>query len=131
MMAVSIGYLGLMLFILSLFIDQPGMYQAFQVEGTPVYAGLVFFSFLFKPINLLLSVFMNVLSRKHEFEADAFAATTTGESQPMIDALKKLSVDNLSNLTPHPFVVFMEYSHPPVLERVHALRGIADQKSPS
>ena len=54
--------------------------------------------------------------------ADAFAAETTGQPSALIDALKKLSVDNLSNLTPHPLKVFLQYSHPPVLERIRALR---------
>ena len=61
-------------------------------------------------------------SRKHEFEADAYAVKTYKNPQSMIDALKKLSVDNLSNLTPHPFKVFLEYSHPPVLERIKAIK---------
>jgi STE24 endopeptidase len=112
----------LMFFILSLFISQPGLYAAFGVEGTPLYAGLIFFGFLYAPISMILSLLGNILSRKHEFEADAFAAETTQAPAEMIAALKKLSVDNLSNLTPHPLKVFLEYSHPPVLERIKALR---------
>ncbi len=61
-------------------------------------------------------------SRKHEFEADTFAAETTGKPEDMISTLKKLSKDNLSNLTPHPFYVFLNYSHPPVLQRIKAIR---------
>jgi STE24 endopeptidase len=112
----------LMFFILSLFISQPGLYAAFGVDGTPLYAGLIFFGFLYTPISMILSLLGNILSRKHEFEADAFAAETTQAPAEMIAALKKLSVDNLSNLTPHPLKVFLEYSHPPVLERIKALR---------
>ncbi|MDZ7758133.1 M48 family metalloprotease [Rhodohalobacter sp.] len=67
---------------------------------------------------------MQVLSRKHEYEADRFAATTVENREAMIEALKKLSKDNLSNLTPHPFYVFLNYSHPPVLQRVEAMREI-------
>jgi STE24 endopeptidase len=74
---------------------------------------------------MILSIANSVLSRKHEFEADAFAAETTGKPTDLIDALKKLSVDSLSNLTPHPLKVFLEYSHPPVLERIKALRAFS------
>ncbi|MCP4137555.1 MAG: M48 family metalloprotease, partial [bacterium] len=57
-------------------------------------------------------------------EADRFAVETTKEADPMADALKKLSVDNLSNLQPHPLFVFLNYSHPPVLERLKAIYEI-------
>jgi STE24 endopeptidase len=118
----------MMFWILSRFIAEPQLYEAFGVSfeaikgQLPIYAGLVFFGFLYSPIGMLLGLFGNILSRKHEFEADAFAAKTTGEAETMIAALKKLSVDNLSNLTPHPLKVFLEYSHPPVLARIEALR---------
>jgi len=117
---------GLMFFLLNLFIGQPGMYQAFGLPGAeplPLYAGLVFFGFLYSPVASLLSIATNVLSRKFEFEADAFAAKTTGASEPLINALKQLTVDNLGNLSPHPWLVFLEYSHPPVLQRIQALRS--------
>ncbi|QHI70420.1 M48 family metallopeptidase [Tichowtungia aerotolerans] len=112
----------LMFFILSLFISKQGLYSAFGLENTPLYAGLIFFGFLYAPISMILSLLGNILSRKHEFEADAFAAETTKKPGDLIAALKKLSVDNLSNLTPHPLKVFLEYSHPPVLERIKALK---------
>ena len=119
---ISLASSLLMFFILSLFITKEGLYAAFQIDGTPLYAGLIFFGFLYAPISMILGLLGNILSRKHEFEADAFAAETTQEPGEMISALKKLSVDNLSNLTPHPLKVFLEYSHPPVLERIKALR---------
>lgn len=119
---------GLMFFLLSLFIGRPGMYQAFGLtvspDALPLYAGLIFFGFLYAPVSTLISIFTNILSRKFEFEADAFAARTTGSPDELIAALKRLSVDNLSNLTPHPWLVFLEYSHPPVLQRIHALRSL-------
>ncbi len=119
---ISLASSLLMFFILSLFISKPELHAAFGIDGTPLYAGLIFFGFLYAPISMILSLLGNILSRKHEFEADAFAAETTKEPGEMISALKKLSVDNLSNLTPHPLKVFLEYSHPPVLERIKALR---------
>ncbi|MEE9402153.1 MAG: M48 family metalloprotease, partial [Desulfobacteria bacterium] len=66
-----------------------------------------------------------ILSRKHEYEADAYAVSTYGKPESMISGLKKLTVDNLSNLTPHPLKVFLSYSHPPVLERIHAIRRMS------
>ena len=121
----------LMFFILSLFITRPELYAAFGIEGTPLYAGLIFFGFLYAPINMILGLLGNILSRKHEFEADAFAAQTTHAPENLISALKKLSVDNLSNLTPHPLKVFLEYSHPPVLERIKALRKFEKKQATS
>lgn len=127
-LASAILSTGLMLFILSLFINRPGLYAAFGVPTTPVggypplYAGMVFFGFLYSPIHTLLSLLQNHFSRKYEFQADRFAARTYGKPNAMIHALKKLAVDNLSNLTPHPLKVFWEYSHPPILSRIEALR---------
>jgi STE24 endopeptidase len=118
---ISLASSLLMFFILSLFITKQGLYAAFGIEGTPLYAGFIFFGFLYAPISMILNLLGNILSRKHEYEADAFAAETTKAPGEMISALKKLSVDNLSNLTPHPLKVFLEYSHPPVLERIKAL----------
>jgi STE24 endopeptidase len=121
---ISMASTLLMFFILSLFISTEGLYAAFGIGGTPLYAGLIFFGFLYAPISMILGLLGNMLSRKHEFEADAYAAETTQAPGKMINALKKLSVDNLSNLTPHPLKVFLEYSHPPVLARIKALREI-------
>lgn len=122
--ALAIGHLGAMLWILSLFLGQEGLFAAFYVSEPSVHAGLVFFGLLFTPVELVLSVLVNLFSRRNEFEADRFAAETTGGGEPLIAALKKLSADNLSNLTPHPLTVFLEYAHPPVLQRIAALRRL-------
>jgi STE24 endopeptidase len=117
--------LGLLFFLLSWFIDNPGLFEAFSMSNMSVYAGLVFFLLLYTPVNLVLSVFWSALSRKFEYQADRFAAKTTGRRQPMVRALKKLSRDNLSNLTPHPAHVALNYSHPPVLKRIRAIRRLS------
>jgi STE24 endopeptidase len=122
---ISIITTGLMFFILSLFINNEGLFQAFKMQNTSIYASLFFFAFLYTPINMFISILSNILSRKHEYEADAYAATTYGKYESMISALKKLTVDNLSNLTPHPLKVFLSYSHPPVLERIQSLRKMS------
>ncbi len=121
-MAISIAQTGIMFFLLSIFLNSQGLYNAFFMEQMSVYAGLIFFGMLYAPIDMIVSIFMQILSRKYEFEADEFASTTY-QKEPMIEALKKLSKDNLSNLTPHPFYVFLNYSHPPVLERINAIRA--------
>jgi STE24 endopeptidase len=123
-MAISVLHTGIMFALLSVFLQVPALFEAFYMDQMSVYAGLLFFGLLYSPIETILGVGMQVLSRKHEFEADHFAATTIEKREAMINALKKLSKDNLSNLTPHPFYVFLNYSHPPVLQRVEAMRGI-------
>lgn len=121
MMAISILQTGFMFFLLSLFLKYPAISEAFMMEQRSVYSSLVFFGFLYSPISLVISIAFNVLSRKHEFEADNYAAKTTGRADLLVTSLKKLSRANLSNLTPHPLHVFLHYSHPPLLQRIDQL----------
>ncbi len=118
---ISIFSSGVMFFILSFFINNRELFSAFQMEKTSVYASLLLFGLLYTPFEMAISIFSNMFSRKNEFEADEYAVSTCGKPEAMIMALKKLSVDNLSNLTPHPFKVFLSYSHPPVLERINKI----------
>ena len=118
---MSIAITGIMLFCLSFFIDNLYLFQAFQMQYISTYAGIVFFSILYSPINFLLSIFMNYFSRLNEYEADKYAVETTGDRSNLILALKNLSISNLSNLTPHKFYVWLNYSHPPVLHRIKAI----------
>ena len=120
-MIISIVHTGVLFFLLSVFLDSPGLYHAFGIGDTPIYAGLLFFGLLYTPLELILSILMQMLSRKNEYEADRFAAETIDEPDNLIDALKKLTTTNLSNLTPHPFYVFLNYSHPPLLQRIQAI----------
>ncbi len=121
---LSILTTGVMFFILSLFINNRELFAAFKMQETSIYASLFFFAFLYTPIDMILSIFGSMISRKHEYEADAYAVETYKKPESMILALKKLSTENLSNLTPHPLKVFLSYSHPPVLERIQAIRRI-------
>ena len=112
---------GFMLFLLSLFISYSGLFEAFYMPQVSVYAGLIFFAMLFAPLGFFLGLFMQKRSRSNETAADRFSVETTHDPQSMVNALKKLSVHNLSNLLPHPFYVFLNYSHPPVLQRIEAI----------
>ena len=114
---------GLMFFLLSLCISQPSLFEAFNMSHMSVYAGLVFFGLLYTPIDFFSGLLVMMVSRRNEFDADRFAMQTTGGGEAMINALKTLSVSHLSNLTPHPFYVFLNYSHPPVMARIAALRA--------
>lgn len=125
---ISIITTGLMFFILSLFINNPGLFSAFKMQHTSIYASLFFFAFLYTPINMVISIFGNIYSRRYEYEADTYAVATYEKPESMISALKKMTVDNLSNLTPHPLKIFINYSHPPVLERIQTIRKISRQE---
>ncbi|MCL4499403.1 MAG: M48 family metallopeptidase [Chloroflexi bacterium] len=119
---IGILHMGVVLFLLSFFIGSPGLYRAFYMGQPSIYAGLVFFGLLYTPIEMLLSLAMHALSRRYEYEADRFAAETIEKPQSLVDALVKLHASNLANLSPHPFYVFLNYSHPSLLQRVQAIR---------
>lgn len=127
-LVLSILTTGFMFYVLSLTINNVNLFNAFKMENLSVYASLIFFAFLYTPINFILSIVTNIISRKHEFEADKFAVNTYGHSENFINALKKLVVHNLSNLNPHPLKIFIDYSHPPVLNRIDAIKRISTQK---
>jgi STE24 endopeptidase len=123
-MIINILHMGVMFYLISIFISHKGLFQAFYMEHTSIYAGFIFFGMLYAPIELILSIFMNVYARNIEYQADRFASETTKDPESMISALKTLSVQNLINLRPHPFYVFLNHSHPPILERIKAIRNI-------
>ncbi len=124
---VGIIHMGIILFLASLCISYQGLFDAFYMDQKSIYAGLVFFGMLFSPMDLFISMALKALSRHDEYAADRFAATTTPDREEMIKALKKLTVHNLYNLSPHPFYVFLNDSHPPVLDRIRAIRGLSHQ----
>ncbi len=123
-MLIGIAQMGAILFILSLFINRPELSQALGLQtDIPVFhLGLIAFSLLYSPISTITGIFLNMLSRKNEFEADNYAKSTTGTGEHLISALRKLSSNNLSNLNPDKWYVFFHYSHPPLLERVRNLK---------
>jgi STE24 endopeptidase len=122
---LAVAKLGLLFLLLQQFIMRPGLFEAFGMAEMSVYAGLAFFVILYSPVSLVLGVAAGFLSRRYEYQADRFAVATTGERRPMIRALKTLSKENLSNLTPHRAKVVLHYSHPPVLKRIKAIRRLS------
>lgn len=108
------------LWILSLMIFNESLSVALGGQQQAIHLNLIAFGILYSPISGITGLFMSMLSRKNEFEADAYARLNfNGEA--LGQALKKLSVDSLSNLFPHPLYVFFHYSHPPLLKRLEAL----------
>ncbi len=120
-MLISFLHTGLLLFLLNLALANPTLSAALGTENMSFHIGILAFSLLYAPISMLTGIFMNMYSRKNEYEADAYARKTY-DGKPLATALKKLSVENLSNLTPHPLYVFMHYSHPTLLQRLQALK---------
>jgi STE24 endopeptidase len=116
----GIAQTGIMLFIFSLLQNNPSLYSALGASQPGLHLSLLAFGLLYTPVSVFTGIIMHALSRKNEFEADDFARKTSDKAA-LMTALKKLSADNLSNLTPHPVYVFVHYSHPPLLERLKAL----------
>ncbi len=111
---------GFTLWLLSLFIGNTMLSEALGVSQASFHIGLIAFGVLYSPISEITGLFMKYISRKFEFQADDYAKSTYAAS-PLISALKKLSKNSLSNLTPHPAYVFMHYSHPTLLKRFQNL----------
>ena len=120
-LVISIVQTGIVLYIFSLLIGSPDLSKALGVEQPNFHIGLVAFGILYSPVSFVLGIFMNILSRKNEYQADEFAAVNY-KPGALASALKKLSVKNLSNLTPHKTYVFFHYSHPTLLQRLARLK---------
>ena len=111
---------GIMLYILSLFVYQPVFSEALGISNHSFHIGLIAFSILYNPISEIFSLIFNLFSRKFEYQADEYAKKTF-DGKYLIEALKTLSKDSLSNLTPHPKYVWWHYSHPTLFERITRL----------
>ena len=118
----SILLTGLTLYILSLFISNPLLSNALGADIPSFHIGLIAFGLLYSPISEITGLIMHLFSRKFEYQADDYAKNTF-EATPLISALKKLSKNSLSNLTPHPAYVTAHYSHPTLLQRSRNLNS--------
>ena len=116
----SILLTGFTFWLLSIFVSLPIFSEALNITTPSFHVGLIVFGILYSPISEFTGLLMNILSRKFEFQADNYAKETFA-AQPLITSLKKLSKNSLSNLTPHPAYIFMNYSHPTLLQRVQNL----------
>ncbi|WP_340157001.1 M48 family metallopeptidase [uncultured Maribacter sp.] len=121
-LATSVLLTGVMLLILSLFINNPEVSLAIGVDRPSFHAALIGFGILYSPISEITGLLMNHFSRKFEYQADDYAKQTYA-ALPLVASLKKLSKNSLSNLTPHPAYVFMHYSHPPLIDRIRNLKA--------
>jgi STE24 endopeptidase len=113
---------GVVLFLFGLLVNNPSLSNALGVTEPNFHIGLIAFGVLYSPVSFFLDIFMNMLSRKNEYQADRFAAENY-KPEALAGALKKLSVNNLSNLTPHKSYVFFHYSHPTLLQRLAYLKS--------
>ena len=123
MLAASLISSLVLFYLLSLVLNAPGATEAVGFPQHSVHAGLTVAFLVYGPLSLALGFLTQWLSRKHEFEADRYAVETTGEAESLVAALKRLSAESLSNLDPHPWKVLLEYSHPPVIQRIRAMRA--------
>ena len=127
-LVVGILQMALIFFLIGLATNPEGafaraLHDAFYVGKISPHTGLVFFTILLEPASKFLSVLANAWSRKHEFEADAYASENTGTPEALATALKKLSSDHLSHPAPHQLRIVLDYSHPPLLQRLKALKA--------
>jgi STE24 endopeptidase len=125
-LAAGIFQTAVIFFLLGLATDPDGkfarlLFDAFGVPTISPHVGLVLFSILLEPVSKLLGVVLNAWSRKHEFEADAYAAEVTGDAAPLASALTRMTADHLSHPTPAALRVWLDYSHPPLLQRLRAM----------
>ena len=127
-LAVGILQTAVIFFLLGLATDPEGkfarlLFDAFGVKQISPQVGLVLFSIMLEPVSKILGVLANAWSRRHEFEADAYAAKVTGDGTALAEALKKMTADHLSHPSPAPLRVWLDYSHPPLIERLEALQA--------
>jgi STE24 endopeptidase len=116
----SVLLTGLMLFLFSRVVNSPLLSAALGAKSPGFHLGLIVFGILYSPLSLIIGLITNSVSRKNEYEADRFVRDNY-KPEYLAEALKKLSVKNLSNLMPHPAYVFFHYSHPPLLSRLAKL----------
>ena len=119
---LSVILTGITLWFLSLFISNPLLSEALGVSQPSFHVGLVAFGILYSPISEITGLIMNFVSRKFEYQADNYASETY-DGEALVSSLKKLSKKNLNNLTPHPAMVFIHYSHPTLLQRIKNIRS--------
>lgn len=118
---VNILQMGILFFLMSIILKSPELYEAFFLNEKSIYCGLLFFGLLYTPVEMVLSIAMLAVSRRHEFESDRWATETTADPSSLVNALKKLSTNNLDNLAPHPLYILLNHTHPTLHHRIQAI----------
>jgi STE24 endopeptidase len=126
--AFFIVHSGIILILLNHFIWEYELYTGFYLYNLSIYAGFIFFFMLYTPIEIIINPLLNFYSRANEYQADKFAVNSTGLYDEMISALKKLAKNNLSNLTPHPLFIILNYSHPTIDKRIRRIEELKKNK---
>lgn len=114
------------LIIFSLFKDNHKIISAIGMKYASIYSSMLVFSLFFSPISIIMSLVTNTFSRRDEYYADKYAIKSYGKPEVFIKALKKITVSNMNNLTPHPVKVAFDYSHPPIIERLRRIKDYTD-----
>jgi STE24 endopeptidase len=122
-LCLGVVHVGVLLFLFSRVMEQQVLFDAFLMDEVSIYASLMFFGFMLTPIELLISPAMQYLSRRNEYQADQWAVATTTDRRNLESGLKKLAAKNLANLSPHPFFVALNYSHPPLSSRLRSIQS--------
>ncbi|MDB6070496.1 MAG: peptidase [Verrucomicrobiales bacterium] len=125
-LVLAVVQMAVLFLLMGTVLNHAPLHAAFGLSTPVLWLGFVFFMILFEPAQTLLGILGGLWSRKHEYEADAYAAQATGGPADMTAALKRLARDTLSNLTPHPLTVFLHYSHPPMIQRLAALEKLGN-----
>lgn len=120
-MVISLFQTAVLFALFGYIAGNPNLAMALGAQESSFHISLIAFSLLYAPVSMFTGVLMNIYSRKNEFEADNYAKITYS-GEPLASALKKLSINHLSNLTPHKAYVFVHYSHPPLVERLEKLK---------
>jgi len=129
-MLLGIAHSGLALFLLHFLLGQPGLYAAFFLPQPSLHTGLVAFALVYTPVEFLLSLLVSLVSRRQEFEADRYAVATAPDPSGLTTALRTLSITSLSHPNPHPFYVALNYSHPPLAQRLDAIATRLETPAP-
>jgi STE24 endopeptidase len=108
-------------YVVSKLLNWPLLYQTFGFQESIVYVGLFLIGAFISLLGYFAQPLESAISRRFELEADDFASELMGTGKPMCSALKRLAADNLANLTPHPLYAWVNYSHPPLVERIARL----------
>lgn len=125
---LSIGSLILVFIALAIVLNIPGLYSAFGFSGINYYFANILTGIILWPVSTVLQIISNYFSRKHEYQADAFAAEE-GYGRDLIAALKRLHKESLSDINPHPAEVILYYSHPTLSQRITAIEKIMQKKA--